>query len=96
VQVFEGDALDRFAGKPRRSVHEVSLGDLLSIARLTGSLPEQRALVAIQPATLGWGTELSAPVARALPLAARDIMNLVQGWTLPVRQATVSPRALPA
>ncbi len=29
VQVFRGEDMDRFAGKTKRSVHEVSLGDLL-------------------------------------------------------------------
>jgi hydrogenase maturation protease len=80
VKVFTGTAMDRFAGKTKRSVHEVSLGDLLSIARLTDSLPGNRALVAIQPQTVDWGSALSAPVAGALPEAARRIVQLVRQW----------------
>jgi hydrogenase maturation protease len=80
VKVFTGTAMDRFAGKTKRSVHEVSLGDLLSIARLTDALPGNRALVAIQPQTIDWGSSLSAPVAGALPVAACRIIQLVRQW----------------
>lgn len=80
VKVFTGTAMDRFAGETKRSVHEVSLGDLLSIARLTDALPDNRALVAIQPQTVDWGSALSMPVAAALPEAARRIIQLVRQW----------------
>lgn len=81
VEVFEGDALDRFAGKTKRSVHEVSLGDLLQIAHLTDALPCNRALVAIQPGNIDWGPDLSEPVARALPAAAHQVVRLTRKWT---------------
>jgi hydrogenase maturation protease len=80
VQVFEGDAMDRFAGKTKRSVHEVSLGDLLAIAHLTDALPHNRALVAIQPGNVDWGPNLSDPVLRALPEAAHQLVCLTRKW----------------
>ncbi|MGD2138606.1 MAG: HyaD/HybD family hydrogenase maturation endopeptidase [Gammaproteobacteria bacterium] len=80
VQVFRGEAMDRFAGKTKRSVHEVSLGDLISIAHLTGTLPANRALIAIQPAILEWGSSLSEPVAKALPGAAQQVVDLIMEW----------------
>jgi hydrogenase maturation protease len=80
VQVFRGEAMDRFAGKTKRSVHEVSLGDLLSIAHLTGTLPVNRALIAIQPALLDWGSSLSDAVTHALPGAAQQVVDLVMAW----------------
>ena len=80
VQVFRGEAMDRFAGRTKRSVHEVSLGDLLSIAHLTGTLPVNRALIAIQPAILEWGSSLSDPVANALPAAAQQVVDLIMEW----------------
>lgn len=81
VQVFTGDDMDRFAGRTKRSVHEVSLGDLLSIAHLTGCLPAHRALVAIQPEFVDWGHALSNPVKRALPQAARRVLTLLHQWS---------------
>ena len=70
VAVFCGEDMDRFAGKTKRSVHEVSLGDLLAIAHLTDTLPENRALIAVQPDDVDWGECLSNPVKQALPEAA--------------------------
>jgi hydrogenase maturation protease len=80
VQVFRGEAMDRFAGKTKRSVHEVSLGDLLSIGHLTGTLPANRALIAIQPKTVEWGSSLSDAVAHALPGAAQQAVDLLMEW----------------
>jgi len=80
VQVFEGEAMDRFAGKTKRSVHEVSIGDLLSIARLTESLPENRLLVAVQPENVDWGSDLSPEVEQAMPVAAQQIVDAIERW----------------
>lgn len=84
VEVFTDMAMDRFAGKTKRSVHEVSLGDLLAIAHLTASMPVNRALVAIQPHDVDWGDDLSAPVSEALPLAASRIIGLLAEWGVTV------------
>jgi len=80
LRVMTGEEMDRFAGQTKRSVHEVSLGDLLAIAHLTGALPENRALVAIQPQLVDWGPHLSPAVERALPEAARAVVGLVNQW----------------
>ena len=81
VELFTGQDMDRFAGKTKRSVHEVSLGDLLAIAHLTDTLPENRALIAVQPREVDWGHCLSNPVKQALPKAAGCILELLQSWT---------------
>jgi len=80
VRVFEGEEMDRLLGRAKLSVHEVSLVDLMDIARLTGHLPERRALVGIQPAELGWGDQPSPSVAAAIPQAAAAVVALVRGW----------------
>ncbi len=68
VRSFEGEAMDRFLGENRKSsVHEVGLLDLRAISLLTGYWPQQRALIGIQPAYLGWGEALTPAVAAALP-----------------------------
>lgn len=84
VQVFTGDSMDRFAGKTKRSVHEVSLGDLLAIAHLTGAMPANRALIAIQPQNVDWGHNLSNPVKQSLPEAANHMLTLLVDWNCPV------------
>jgi len=80
VKVLAGQQMDRFAGRTSRSVHEVSLGDVLAIAHLTDGLPENRALVAIQPAVVDWGHDLTRPVQQALPLAADYVISLIREW----------------
>lgn len=80
VKVLAGQQMDRFARRTSRSVHEVSLGDVLAIAHLTDGLPENRALVAIQPAVVDWGHDLTRPVRQALPLAADYVISLMREW----------------
>lgn len=93
VQVFEGEDMDRFAGRARRSVHEVSLADLLSIAHLSGNIPQRRALVAIQPMTIDWGQQLSAPVRAALEPAAQAVAALLDRWDEQAADAVVPVEA---
>ncbi len=57
------------------SPHQVGVGDLVSVCRLTGALPREVVLVGVQPAEVGVGIELSAPVAAALPEAAATIRD---------------------
>jgi hydrogenase maturation protease len=58
----------------------VSLADLFDIARLTDSLPAQRALVGVEPAQVDWGSELSPAVAAAVPRAVAEIDALLTRW----------------
>jgi hydrogenase maturation protease len=62
VRCFTDSAIDAFLARARPSVHEIGLRDLMDIARLQDSLPEERALIAIQPVTIDWGTSLTPPV----------------------------------
>jgi len=81
VALFEGTAMDQFLGTARRrTVHEVSLIDLLDMARLQGCLPRRRALLCIQPSRIDWSETLSPPVAAALPEAAHQALALLQRW----------------
>ncbi len=80
IKVFEDEALDEFLRSGKCSVHEVGFADLMDIARLEGYLPEHRALIGIQPETLGWGESPSEPVRQALPRAAANAAALVYRW----------------
>jgi hydrogenase maturation protease len=81
VRDFVGEDMDRFlrSGR-RRSAHEVSLDDLLAIARLSGDLPTWRALIAVQPHLIGWSERLSPEVERALPAIGRAVRGLLERW----------------
>ncbi len=80
ISLLEGADMDHFVGHGKRSVHEVGLVDLISIAQLQGRLPARRALIAIQPAQLGWGDAPSEVVARAIPEASAQVIDLLYKW----------------
>ena len=80
VRYFESGAMDEFLGRPRRSVHEVGLSDLLAMARLTGRLPARRALIGIQPEVVDWSDGPSKAVNAALDHAARLALELLDRW----------------
>ena len=72
------------------SVHEVGLSDLMDALRLSGQLPENRALIGIEPEDMDWGTEPTATVAASIPEAAELTQNLVRTW-----RAEATPEARP-
>jgi hydrogenase maturation protease len=81
VAAFEGEAMDRFLGENRRfSVHEVGLLDLMTMTRLTGDLPEHRCLIAVKPAKLDWGEDLTPAVAAALPAMCAAATAQMSRW----------------
>ena len=84
VRVFEGDAMDRFLGSGKRSsVHEVSLLDLMAVAALSGHLPQQRALIGVQPEYIDWADSLTPAVQQSLPTVCNHVIELVQRWPHP-------------
>lgn len=80
VRVFENDAMDRQLARHANSVHEVSLGELMDIARLTDTLPERRALIGVEPAVVDWGDTLTPAVEAALPQVLEQVRALLARW----------------
>lgn len=80
IQLFFNSELDKFLNKPGKSVHEVSLGDLFDMTRLTDSLPTQRVMVAVQPKNISWGEDLTAPVYAAQSEAIIQIETILTNW----------------
>jgi hydrogenase maturation protease len=80
VRAFEGEAMDRQLSRHASSIHEVSLGELLDMARLTDSLPARRALIGIEPAVVDWGDALSPAVEAALPLVLAQVRAVLARW----------------
>ncbi len=77
---FEGAEMDRYLRGGGKSVHEVSLSDLLDMARLTGGLPGHRLLVGVEPECLDWGETLTPAVAAALLEAERMVLETLEQW----------------
>lgn len=68
VSVLRGDAVHGVLGG-HLSAHQVGLGDLVAVGRLTGALPERVVLVGVQPAAIEVGVELTTECAAAVPQA---------------------------
>jgi len=82
VRLLEGEAMDRMLACRGRTAHEIGLADLLDLARLAGwKPPAERALVAIEPASLDWGARLTPEVAAAVPIAARLAAQVIKRWS---------------
>lgn len=82
VKTLRNEVLDQFLSKPGKSVHEVSLSEMFDMARLTESLPIERAMVAVQPKEVSWGESLTPPVEAAVPEAMRQIESLLLDWQI--------------
>lgn len=80
VTVLLGEDMDVHLRNQKGSVHEVGLSDLMDALRLRGDLPDNRALIGIEPEDMDWGTEPTAVVAAALPEAAAFAHDLVRNW----------------
>lgn len=80
VQVFEGAEMDHFLRHRGRSPHDIGLDDLMDGLRLRQAVPEQRALVGVQPRCLTVGESLTDEVAAALPVAAEVIFEVLAQW----------------
>lgn len=82
LQCFPDAQLDRFLGRGRLTVHEIGLRDVMDVVRLSGTLPRNRALIGIQPASLDWGTELTPCIAASLDSMVRMTLELLESWSV--------------
>ncbi len=80
VRCLEGADMDRYLTGNRASVHEVGLMDLFDISRLSGTFPDNRALIGVEPESLDWGDHPSASVAPVIPQAAGMVLDLARRW----------------
>ena len=62
------------------AAYESGLIELLNLTRLQGYRPKRLALLAVQPESLDWGDDLSAPVAVALPIICEQVVRTVLAW----------------
>ncbi|MEN9848446.1 MAG: hypothetical protein RL368_1186 [Pseudomonadota bacterium] len=80
VRFFEDKEVYNFLRAHARSVHEISLRDLLDMVQLTERAPQKQALFAIQAVTLGWGEFPSPEVTAIIPQVANQILAILKHW----------------
>ncbi len=67
------------------SLHEVSLLDVLQLARLKGSLPKEVKLIGMEPASLEWGGELTEVVKNKLSELIDLVIFQLEKWGVEVK-----------
>jgi hydrogenase maturation protease len=80
MRIFRNQEIDQQLSGKRRSVHEVALYDLFSAAAIRGRSPDQRVLIAIQPACTEWGLNPTPEVQASIPMACEAISSMTRGW----------------
>lgn len=81
VRVFEGAEMDHFLRTRGRNPHDIGLDDVLDGLRLRDAVPENRALIGIQPAMLTVGEHMTPQVEKSVAEAADIAVSLVAAWT---------------
>ena len=81
IRVFRNEEMDRQLAGKKSTVHELAVADLLAAASLSGRQPQERVLVAIQPASTEWGLAPTPDVQKAIPLARDLVGSMARDWT---------------
>lgn len=77
--VIERDRLPRYLAT-KVSPHQIDLRDVLALAELRGTLPDDAVAVGLQPAMIGMSTELSDIVASRLDELVDEIVRVLTCW----------------
>jgi len=80
LQAFEGEEMDNFLRSRGRNPHDIGLDDLMDGLRLRQAVPDNRALVCVQPKTIAVGEHLSAEVAVVVPQATKIVFEILNRW----------------
>lgn len=81
VKVFTNEDMDTFVRTSKcSSVHEVSLSELLDMARLLDTLPTRRALIGVQPEIVDWADQPTKVVKKAIPIMCQEAHTLLEAW----------------
>jgi len=76
---LEGEAIPA-ALSLKMSMHQVGLQELLALAGFQGTLPEQVVLWGLEPASLEWGLELSAPITAQIDALVDAAAGELRAW----------------
>jgi len=101
LQLVENDAVPRFLGAKKMSLHQTGFQEVLALAQLTGAYPEQVLLIGCQPEQLDdFGGSLRPSVKAALERALDLAVARIAAWggrpeprsqALPPNEAVTAP-----
>jgi hydrogenase maturation protease len=78
-ELINGD-IPAFFGKDKSSLHHIGLSDVLAMARLLNTLPEEICLIGIQPRDIELGLELTEVLQERLDLLISRIVDKLRDW----------------
>ncbi len=70
----------------KMSMHQVGLQELLALSELGGMRPSRIVVWGMQPASLGWGLDLSPPVTAQLDNLVCSVARELSGWGVAIEQ----------
>jgi len=68
------------------SVHQMGLKDLVAVMELQGRMPEEMAVLGVEPEGIGMGLELSEPVRKTLPRLVEAMAEALRQWGIEPRR----------
>lgn len=81
LKVIHGADVPRFMGAKKMSMHQTGFQEVLAMADLSGALPEQLALVGVQPELLDdFGGSLTAGVKAQIDAAIDASLSILDDW----------------
>lgn len=89
LRVIRDEAVPRFTGAKKMSLHQTGFQEVLSAADLLGRYPKRLALIGVQPQDLeAWGGPLTAPVRAMLAPACDAARAVLAEWGVSCRERT--------
>ena len=76
---LEGDEIPRFFAT-KLSPHQIDLKEVLALAELRGTLPEQLVVLGLEPAVIEMSATLSDPVDAAMPELLSNVLEQLESW----------------
>jgi hydrogenase maturation protease len=84
LRLVLGDEVPRYMGAKKVSMHQAGFQEVLSSAQLTGDLPEELALIGVQPELLDdYGGSLRLSVRKQIEPALRIACQVLERWDIP-------------
>ncbi len=79
MKVLRGEDIPPYL-KSKLSAHHVGVQDLIEVARLMGTMPEELVLVGIQPLSIDIGLDLTPTIAGKLNLLIEEVLKILENW----------------
>lgn len=87
LRVIAGDAVPRYMGAKKVSMHQAGFQEVLASAQLAGELPDELVLVGVQPKLLDdYGGSLTAEVRAQVDAAVDAGIGVLRDWGIACRE----------